>query len=81
MVHFARSFPVQFRRQEQEARSAFALSRNIVVPQDLSVIGVDNSRFICLHTNSPLSSIQPDSESAGYKAAAAIDAINRELQG
>lgn len=52
-----------------------AVREDIAVPQDLSVLGVDNSRFICLHSHPPLSSIQPDFEAAGYKAAAAIAAM------
>lgn len=66
-----------FAANDRAAQNVLKAARQegIVVPQDLSVIGVDNSRFICLHTNPPLSSIQPDFEAAGYKAAAAIDAI------
>lgn len=52
-----------------------AAREDIAIPQDLSVLGVDNSRFICLHSHPPLSSIQPDFEAAGYKAAAAIAAM------
>ena len=44
----------------------------ITVPEDLSVLGVDNERLTCLHTDPPLASIQPDFEQAGYMAAAAL---------
>ena len=44
----------------------------IAVPEDLSVLGVDNEQFTCLHTNPPLASIQPDFERAGYIAAQAL---------
>ena len=47
----------------------------ISVPEDLSVLGVDNERFTCLHTDPPLASIQPDFESAGHMAAAALAAL------
>mgnify|MGYP003319805353 CR=1 FL=1 len=47
----------------------------ISVPEDLSVLGVDNERFTCLHTDPPLATIQPDFERAGYLAAQALDRL------
>lgn len=50
---------------------------NISVPEDLSVLGVDNEQIICNYATPPLASIQPDFEHAGYMAAAALDALLR----
>ena len=47
----------------------------IAVPDDLSVLGVDNEQLVCLHTRPPLASIQPDFERAGYLAAAALESM------
>lgn len=47
----------------------------IAVPEDLSVLSVDNEQFTCSHTNPPLASIQPDFEKSGYMAAAALAAM------
>lgn len=52
-----------------------ANDEDIPVPTDLSVLGVDNEQFTCLHTEPPLASIQPDFEQAGYLAAAALDRL------
>lgn len=52
----------------REARRA-----GIAIPEDLSVLGVDNERLTCLHTDPPLATIQPDFERAGYLAARALD--------
>ena len=47
----------------------------IAVPEDLSVLSVDNENLVCLHADPPLASIQPDFEMAGYMAAAALHAM------
>lgn len=52
-----------------------AKAAGIPVPQDVSVLGVDNERLTCLHSAPPLASIQPDFEQAGYLAAAALHAM------
>lgn len=52
-----------------------AKTSGIPVPQDVSVLGVDNERLTCLHTDPPLASILPDFEQAGYLAAAALYAM------
>ena len=49
----------------------------IAIPEDLSVLGVDNERLTCLHTDPPLATIQPDFERAGYLAAQALDRLLR----
>ena len=45
------------------------------IPEDISVLGVDNDRYICLHSRPPLASIQPSFEEAGYLAAEALSAL------
>ena len=47
----------------------------ILVPQDVSVIGVDNELRTCLYTHPPLASIQPDFEQAGYLSAMSLHAM------
>ena len=49
-----------------------ANAAGILIPQDVSVLGVDNERLTCLYTNPPLASIQPDFEEAGYLAAESL---------
>ena len=41
----------------------------IAVPDDLGVIGVDDDDAICLLCDPPLSSVRPDAERVGYRAA------------
>ena len=43
------------------------------IPEDVAVLGIGNDEDVCLHTVPPLSSVQPDFEEEGYRAA-------RELQ-
>lgn len=43
------------------------------VPNEIAVLGVDNERIACSHTQPPLSSIQPDFVSVGFRAAQALD--------
>lgn len=47
------------------------------VPEDVRVIGVDNDAFLCDNIRPRLSSIEPDFEQEGYKAARAIIDILR----
>lgn len=44
----------------------------IAVPDDLGVIGVDDDDAICLLCDPTLSSVRPDAESVGYRAAAVL---------
>lgn len=54
-----------------------ARNAGISIPNDMSVLGVDNERLTCLHTDPPLATIQPDFERAGYLAASALDRMMR----
>ena len=51
------------------------LQEDLTVPDDLSVLGVDNEEFTCRHTIPPLASIQPNSEQAGFLAAKALHCL------
>lgn len=46
---------------------------DIHVPEEVSVLGVDNDDFICGLSNPPLSSIVFNTENAGYEAAKRLD--------
>jgi LacI family transcriptional regulator len=48
---------------------------NLIVPDHLSVLGVDNDGLLCELTDPPLSSIEPDCERIGLSAAAALDSM------
>lgn len=48
---------------------------NLAVPDDIGVIGVDNDDTICPLSDPPLSSIRPDAERVGYRAAEILDAM------
>ena len=43
------------------------------VPEDVSVIGVDDDQYVCELQNPPLSSVRMASEKAGYEAAVLLD--------
>jgi len=47
------------------------------VPEDIAILGVDNTNIFCEHSLPPLSSILPAFESAGYQAASLLDKIMR----
>jgi LacI family transcriptional regulator len=47
------------------------------VPEDVSVIGVDDDQYVCELQNPPLSSVRMASEQAGYEAAALLDRMIR----
>ena len=49
--------------------------RGIRVPDQIAILGVDNDEHICNRAYHPLSSVALDTESAGYKAAAMLDAL------
>jgi LacI family transcriptional regulator len=52
---------------------------NLKVPEDVSVLGVDNDPLICNLSDPPLSSIVLNNKSAGYKAAELLnDMINKK---
>ncbi len=47
------------------------------VPEDVSVIGVDDDQYVCELQNPPLSSVRMAAEHAGYEAAALLDRMIR----
>lgn len=47
------------------------------IPEQLAVLGVDNDEVLCRLTSPPLSSIDPDSPTIGYRAAALLDDLMR----
>lgn len=49
----------------------------IKVPSQVAVLGVDDDVLLCDFTTPPLSSIKPDHEQVGYRAAAELDALMR----
>lgn len=48
---------------------------NVIVPDEVSVIGVDNDQLICDLCNPPLSSISLSLEKSGYEAAKLLDQL------
>ena len=46
---------------------------DIPVPGQIGILSVDNEEFLCKHTHPTLSSIAPDFESCGYRAAELLD--------
>ncbi len=59
---------------DQRARRVLEICRveGISVPEQIQVIGVDNESWICESIRPTLSSIEPDFEGAGYRAAEAL---------
>jgi LacI family transcriptional regulator len=49
----------------------------IRIPEQVAVLGVDNDEVLCRLTSPPLSSIDPDSPTIGYRAAALLDDLMR----
>jgi len=47
------------------------------VPEDVSIIGVDDDQYVCDLVNPPLSSVKMASDRAGYEAAALLDRMMR----
>lgn len=52
----------------------------IPVPGDVAVIGVDNDEAICENTTPTLSSVLPDFEGGGYRAAELLDPLMRRTR-
>ncbi len=50
---------------------------NLVVPEEVAVIGVDNDEEICRLSTPPLTSVILDSERVGYESAKLLDALMR----
>lgn len=66
---------VLFAANDLVGRQVLSVARQlqIVVPQQLAVVAVDNERRICEHTVPTLSSIRQDMFAAGYQAAHLLD--------
>ena len=47
----------------------------ILIPDQISVIGVDNDELLCNNANPSISSIQPDHETLGFTAAKELDRL------
>ena len=47
-------------------------AKGIAVPEQIQIVGVDNEPWICESTSPTLSSIEPDFESCGHRAAEAL---------
>lgn len=52
----------------------------LAVPDDLAVIGVDDDDAICPLCDPPLSSVRPDAERVGYRAAEILDGLMQGLE-
>lgn len=50
-------------------------TRQIAVPNEIAVVGVDNDEMICELTTPPLTSIEQGSHKIGYEAAALLDRL------
>jgi LacI family transcriptional regulator len=48
---------------------------NVLVPEEVAVLGVDNEQVLCELCNPPLSSIAPNPERIGYEAAELLDQL------
>ena len=56
-------------------------SQEIVVPEEVAILGVDNDESLCRTTNPPISSIDPNARMIGYQAASLLERMmNREPQ-
>ena len=66
---------------DHDARAAQVLEccrrLGIKVPEQVSVLGVDNDRVICDFTEPTLSSVLPDHEQVGFRAAARLNVMMR----
>lgn len=58
--------------------SSACKTAQIRVPQDVSILGIDNDEVICLTSNPPLSSIALDFEKAGFEAAKLLDSMMKK---
>ncbi len=48
---------------------------SLVVPEDVAVIGVDNDELLCRICSPPLSSVIPNAEAVGFRAAELLDSM------
>ena len=56
------------------------MKAGLVVPQEVAVLGVDNDELLCETTRPQMSSIQMNTEQAGFEAARALDGMMRGRQ-
>ena len=56
------------------------LKAGVAVPQEAAVLGVDNDELLCETTNPQMSSIQMNSEQAGFEAARVLDGMMRGIR-
>ena len=56
------------------------LKAGVAVPQAAAVLGVDNDELLCETTNPQMSSIQMNSEQAGFEAARVLDGMMRGIR-
>jgi LacI family transcriptional regulator len=47
----------------------------LAVPEQIQVVGADNEEWICAHTSPTLTSVEPDFEGCGYRAAETLLAM------
>ena len=52
-----------------------AADAKLKVPQQLAVLGSDNDELVCENTHPTISSVPPDFEEEGYRAAVTLDAL------
>ena len=52
--------------------------QNLIVPEDVAIVGVDNDEILCQLCHPPLSSVVPNTEAIGYRAA---DLLARLMDG
>lgn len=64
-----------FVSNDRQARQILQLCQlaKIGVPSDLAVLGCDNDELLCENTTPPLSSVEPDFEMCGYRAAQLLE--------
>ena len=53
---------------------------NLTIPDDISVLGIDNDQFVCDSGNVTISSIEPDHYAEGRAAAQELDAMMNGVQ-
>jgi len=78
VLHWLKALPkwtAVFVSNDRQARQILQLCRlaKVGVPSDLAVLGCDNDELLCENTTPPLSSVEPDFETCGYRAAQLLE--------
>lgn len=86
LIHWLRSLPKPVALMACDDNQASQISQvckqcGIKIPDDISLLGVDNDKAICTLSDPPLSSINQAVERGGYEAAALLERIIREPDG